>query len=67
MKLSVGSKKELLRQAKSRSNRRACRAAREATRCRTFDEFIAFLDDVQSLHPAGHCVHPFVPYRFVPI
>lgn len=67
MKLSPQEKKELLRLVKSRSNRRAFHAARESTRCRTFDEFIAALDDAQAVLGSVTQREPrFVAYTFVP-
>jgi len=67
MNLSDKEKKELLKMAKSRVNRRAFRAARDLPSHMTFDEFIRFLDDVQCLRADSfRGERPFVPYKFNP-
>ena len=67
MKLSDAEKKELLSLANNRKNRRAFRAARVLPLHHTYDDFIAFLDDIQKLRPAPmRYERPFVRYKFNP-
>jgi len=67
MKLSAKVKKELLRLSRSRKNRVASDLARKYSRCRTFDEYIAALDDLHaSFGTQGRRDRAFVPYTFFP-
>jgi len=66
MTFTKSQKNEWTKLARSRTNRQACRIAREAASRISFEEFIAFLDDTQMLGMAQFKRHPFVRYRIVP-
>lgn len=68
MKLNKQERVELLRMAKSRLNRKVNRASREYSPGYSYDAFIAFLEDAQSLQTLKPRKPPaFVPYKFVPL
>ena len=52
--------------ARSRTNRKVCRIARESASRISFEQFIAFLDDAQLLGTTHLKQRPFVRYRIVP-